>query len=60
MRRWTSQRPPGIVGIHSSSPGPVPTRRTTKATIEYRNNHLVRKYAFYYRYDTAEEREALN
>lgn len=28
--------------------------------IESKNNHLVRKYAFYYRYDTAEERAVLN
>ncbi|REO57795.1 transposase, partial [Mycobacterium tuberculosis] len=28
--------------------------------MESKNNHLVRKYAFYYRYDTAEERAVLN
>ena len=37
-----------------------PYKKNDQATIESRNNHLVRKYAFYYRYDTAEEREALN
>jgi len=30
------------------------------ATIESKNNHLVRKYGFYYRYDTDEERRVLN
>ena len=28
--------------------------------MESKNNHLVRKYGFYYRYDTAEERAVLN
>ena len=37
-----------------------PYKKNDQATIESKNNHLVRKYAFYYRYDTAEEREALN
>ena len=31
-----------------------------QATVESKNNHLVRKYAFYYRYDTPEERAVLN
>jgi hypothetical protein len=44
----------------STSPGRGRTRRTTRRTIETKNNHLVRKYAFYYRYDTPEERAVLN
>ena len=36
-----------------------PYRKNDQATIESKNNHLVRRYAFYYRYDTSEEREAL-
>lgn len=36
-----------------------PYRKNDQATIESKNNHLVRKYAFYYRYDTEEERRVL-
>jgi hypothetical protein len=37
-----------------------PYKKHDQATIESKNNHLVRKYAFYYRYDTEAERQALN
>jgi hypothetical protein len=37
-----------------------PYKKNDQATIESKNNHLVRKYGFYYRYDTADERAALN
>lgn len=37
-----------------------PYKKNDQATIESKNNHLVRKYGFYYRYDTAEERTVLN
>jgi hypothetical protein len=37
-----------------------PYKKNDQATIEYKNNHLVRKYGFYYRYDTDAERKALN
>jgi transposase InsO family protein len=37
-----------------------PYKKNDQATIESKNNHLVRKYAFYYRYDTGEERAVLN
>lgn len=37
-----------------------PYKKNDQATIESKNNHLVRKYGFYYRYDTEEERRALN
>ena len=37
-----------------------PYKKNDQATIESKNNHLVRKYGFYYRYDTDEERGALN
>ena len=37
-----------------------PYKKNDQATIESKNNHLVRKYGFYYRYDTAPERAALN
>lgn len=37
-----------------------PYKKNDQATIESKNNHLVRKYSFYYRYDTAEERAVLN
>jgi hypothetical protein len=37
-----------------------PYKKNDQATVESKNNHLVRKYAFYYRYDTAEERVVLN
>ena len=33
-----------------------PYKKNDQATIESKNNHLVRKYGFYYRYDTSEER----
>jgi len=36
-----------------------PYKKNDQATIESKNNHLVRKYGFYYRYDTSEERHAL-
>ena len=29
-----------------------PYKKNDQATIESKNNHLVRKYGFYYRYDT--------
>ncbi len=37
-----------------------PYKKNDQATIESKNNHLVRKYRFYYRYDTDEERAVLN
>ena len=37
-----------------------PYKKNDQATIESKNNHLVRKYGFYYRYETDEERAALN
>lgn len=37
-----------------------PYKKNDQATIESKNNHLVRKYAFYYRYDTDPERVVLN
>jgi hypothetical protein len=37
-----------------------PYKKNDQATIESKNNHLVRRYGFYYRYDTSEERGVLN
>ena len=37
-----------------------PYKKNDQATIESKNNHLVRKYGFYYRYDATEERAVLN
>ena len=37
-----------------------PYKKNDQATIESKNNHLVRKYGFYYRYDTDTERQVLN
>jgi hypothetical protein len=37
-----------------------PYKKNDQATIESKNNHLVRKYGFYHRYDTAAERAVLN
>ncbi|MBF6558515.1 MAG: transposase family protein [Acidimicrobiales bacterium] len=37
-----------------------PYKKNDQATIESKNNHLVRRYGFYYRYDTPEERAVLN
>lgn len=37
-----------------------PYQKNDQATIESKNNHLVRKYGFYYRYDTDTERVVLN
>lgn len=37
-----------------------PYKKNDQATIESKNNHLARRYGFYYRYDTAEERAVLN
>lgn len=37
-----------------------PYKKNDQATIESKNNHLVRRYGFYYRYDTAEELDVLN
>src|SRR5574337_1262585 len=37
-----------------------PYKKNDQATIESKNNHLVRKYGFYYRYDTDAERAVLN
>lgn len=35
-------------------------KKNDQATVESKNNHVVRKNAFYWRYDTTEERELLN
>lgn len=37
-----------------------PYKKNDQAAIESKNNHLVRRYGFYYRYDTGEERAVLN
>lgn len=37
-----------------------PHKKNDQATIESKNGHLVRRYGFYYRYDTDEERTVLN
>jgi hypothetical protein len=37
-----------------------PYKKNDQATVESKNNHLVRKYGFYYRYDTDAERRVLN
>ena len=37
-----------------------PYKKNDQATIESKNNHLVRRYGFYYRYDTPRELELLN
>ena len=48
----------GAQGIYFTRSRPY--KKNDQATIESKNNHLVRKYAFYYRYDTDTERRALN
>jgi hypothetical protein len=50
---WAGQR--GIYFTRSR-----PYKKNDQATIESKNNHLVRKYGFYYRYDTDEERRVLS
>lgn len=37
-----------------------PYQKNDQATVESKNNHVVRKHAFYWRYDTVEERTLLN
>ena len=37
-----------------------PYRKNDQATIESKNNHVVRRYGYYYRYDTPEELKLLN
>jgi transposase InsO family protein len=37
-----------------------PYRKNDQAAVESKNNHLVRRYGMYWRYDTAAEREVLN
>lgn len=36
-----------------------PYKKNDQAAVESKNNHIVRKYGFYYRYDTADERDVL-
>ena len=48
----------GDAGIYFTRSRPY--KKNDQATIESKNNHLVRKYGFYYRYDTPEERAVLN
>ena len=36
-----------------------PYKKNDQAVVESKNNHIVRKYGFYYRYDTPEERDVL-
>jgi transposase InsO family protein len=37
-----------------------PYKKNDQATVESKNNHLVRRYGFYYRYDTPDELAVLN
>jgi hypothetical protein len=37
-----------------------PYRKNDQAAVESKNNHLVRRYGMYWRYDTAQQREVLN
>ena len=37
-----------------------PYQKNDQATIESKNGHVVRRYGFYWRYNTAKERELLN
>lgn len=48
----------GDLGVYFTRSRPY--KKNDQATIESKNNHLVRKYGFYYRYDTDEERAVLN
>ena len=48
----------GDLGIYFTRGRPY--TKNDQATIESKNGHLVRKYAYYYRYDTAAERKVLN
>ena len=48
----------GDAGIYFTRSRPY--KKNDQATIESKNNHLVRKYGFYYRYDTDTERTVLN
>lgn len=48
----------GQLGIYFTRSRPY--KKNDQATVESKNNHLVRKYGFYYRYDTADERAVLN
>lgn len=48
----------GPLGIYFTRSRPY--KKNDQATIESKNSHLVRKYGFYYRYDTPEERAVLN
>jgi hypothetical protein len=48
----------GTKGIYFTRSRPY--KKNDQATIESKNNHLVRKYGFYYRYDTDAERTVLN
>ncbi len=50
---WAGDR--GISFTRSS-----PYKKNDQATVESKNNHLVRRYGFYYRYDTEDERRLLN
>ena len=48
----------GGPGTWTSTPARSrPYRKNDQATIESKNNHVVRRYAFYYRYDTDAERQ---
>jgi hypothetical protein len=38
----------------------LPCKKNDQATVESKNNHVVRKHASYWRYDTSDERELLN
>lgn len=40
--------------------GSRPYKKNDQATVESKNNHVVRKHAFYWRYDTGEEVALLN
>ncbi|WP_394217165.1 transposase family protein [Brachybacterium vulturis] len=48
----------GELGIYFTRGRPY--TKNDQATIESKNGHLVRRHAFYYRYDTAAERKVLN
>lgn len=60
MSSSITRSPPGCRPATSPRPTRGRTRRTTKRTWSQKNNHVVRKHAFYWRYDTSEELELLN
>ena len=58
--KWILEAVEGLREEDIAFTRPRPYKKNDQARACSKNNHVVRKHAFYWRYDTTEERELLN